>query len=52
METVLSGVGNILHCVGFNNNQFIDNLSCTEKVQLKCIKLINKIRRLLRVSDL
>ena len=40
METVLSGVGNILHCVGFNNNQFIDNLSCTEKVQLQTVEKV------------
>ena len=26
METVLCGVGDIFHCVGLNNNRFIDNL--------------------------
>ena len=26
METVLCGVGDIFHCVGLNNNRFIDSL--------------------------
>ena len=39
METVLCGVGDIFHCVGLNNNRFIDNL----KRYFRAQKLLNCI---------
>ena len=51
METVLCGVGDIFHCVGLNNNRFINRLSGTHRVVRPDFNILVKIKSVLVFAD-